>query len=174
MMAAMALETPAKSNPLASIGGIVGALVGALVGQYCWAQMLVPAVAGGLAFLLFVKTPIKPPRFAGAIAVTIGHVAWFVVAAAMLQAWAGIAIDIAVLTVAIALLWARPSVATAALLAVVELASLVFNVMQILPAPLYSAEHRALTVHILLRLMVLGALGVGLLSLRKPPAAPDT
>ncbi len=170
----VALDIPPKSHPLSSVGGIVGAVIGAVVASYCWAQMLVPALTTGLLLVLFAKTPVKPRGFAGAIAVTTGHVTWFVVGAAITGMWAGVAPDIALLLAAVALLWARPSIASAVVLGVIELASLGLNVALILDAALYSADHRALTVHILLRVIVLVALATGVLSLRTPPAAaPD-
>lgn len=168
----MAIDVPPKNHPLASVGGIVGAVVGALVANYCWAQMLVPALTTGLLLVLFAKTSVKPRNFGGAIAVTIGHVAWFVVGAAITGMWAGVAPDIALLLAAVALLWVRPSIATAVVLGVIELVSLVLNVALILDAALYSEDHRALTVHILLRVIVLAALVTGVLTLRAVPAAP--
>jgi hypothetical protein len=172
----MALETPDRSTPLATVGGIVGAVIGAVVANYSWAQMLVPLAVTIPLLVLFAKTPLKPPRFGGAIAVTIGHVAWFAVGAALTGAWTSVALDIALLTAAVAFLWARPSIASAVVLGAIELASLVFNVVLILDAALFSAGHRALTVHILLRVIVLAALAMSVLSLRtkqEPAATPD-
>ncbi len=89
----------------------------------------------------------------------------------MLRTWAPAAIDIAVLSIGIAWLWLRPSLAAALFLGLVQLASLAYNVASLIPAPFGSASHKALTVHCIWRLLSIACLIVGYLKLRRERAA---
>lgn len=170
----MALPEPAaKQSPLAVAGGIVGAIAGMALANYAGASLWIPGIVTGLLALLFVKTPLSPRRFRGAIAVTGGHIAWFIGAGLLTGAWVTVGPDIAALTIACALAWARPSVAGVALLGLVQLASLVYNAVLLAGASFGSADHRALTVHVLWRLIALGLIAGEVMAMRRGLAGAD-
>ncbi len=160
-------------SPAAALGGIAGAAGGWAFSSYTGPSLWIPAIAAGLLALFFAKTPIKPPHFRGAIAVTGGHVVWFIAAAVVTGGWALIGPDIAALSLAIALLWARPSLATALILGLIQLGSLGYNVYLISGAAFGSPDHRALAVHVLFRVLALVALVVGYKGLRGGASASD-
>ena len=68
------------TNPVGGLAGVVGAVGGWTLSRYCGASLWIPSITALLVFVVFVKTPLRPRRFAGAIAVTLGHVAWFLAA----------------------------------------------------------------------------------------------
>lgn len=166
-------EPPArKQSPLSVAAGILGAIGGMALANYAGASLWIPGIATGLAALLFAKTPLAPPRFRGAIAVTGGHIAWFIGAGLLTGAWETVGPDIAALTIACAIAWARPSMGGVALLGVVQLASLIYNIVLLAGASFGSADHRALAVHVLWRLIALGLISSEVAAIRREAAAP--
>ena len=133
-----------------------------------------------LLWLLFIKTPLRPKFFLGAIAMTGGHVIWFLVTSLMAQNWALTALDIVILSGGIVWLWLRPGLAPALFLGLVQLASLAYNVYLLSSNPVGSLPHKALTVHCIWRLIALLCLVTGYLTLRRernavasPPPLPQ-
>jgi hypothetical protein len=167
----------ASTNPLVTVGGLVGAAGGWALASYTGASLWIPSIAAGLLALLFAKTPLAPSRFRGAIAVTGGHIVWFIAAGALTGAWELIGLDIVALSVAIAVLWVRPSQATALLLGGLQLASLGYNVYRFVDMPFGSPDHRAMTVHVLFRVLAIAFVILGILALRREvgsgPEKPD-
>ncbi|MFV8749377.1 hypothetical protein ACNOYE_02370 [Nannocystaceae bacterium ST9] len=167
----------ASNNPLTLVGAVAGAAGGWLFSQYAGASLWIPGIAALLLGLLFAKTPIAPPHFRGAIAVTGGHVVWFIAGAALTGTWEVVGIDVAVLLAAIALVWAKPSPTSGLILAAVQLVSLGINGFWLLAATFGSADHRALAVHVLFRVLALVFVIAELLALRRaaspsePPAS---
>lgn len=170
-------ETPKKSHPLASVGGIAGAFGGWSLSQYSGASVWIPGAALILFLLLFSKSPIRPEYFAGAIAATAAHVTWFIVASMILGDWSATALDIIALTIGIVWLWMRPGLLAALFLGLVQAASLAFNAHAISSVPFGSTPHRALTAHCVLRLIAILCLIVGYIRLRRerstPPPVPS-
>src|SRR5438309_2142198 len=124
-------EPKKATHPLASVGGIAGAAGGWASSQYCGASIWIPGAAAVLLLLLFTKTPFRPKFFVGAIATTGAHLIWFVVASAIVGAWAATALDIILLSVGVICLWLRPGFVPVLFLGVVQLASLAINVFSL-------------------------------------------
>ena len=174
------MPEPAKQlQPLSLVGGVAGAIGGWTLSQYCGAYIWLPGIAAVVFLLIFAKTPVRPPYFAGAIAITAAHVAWFVAGSAVTGAWLDTALDIVALTAAIVWLWTRPGPAAVLFLGVVQGLSLVWNAYQLAAAPFGSAPHRALTAHCVLRSVALLCLAGGYFQWRRaqrstPPPLPGT
>lgn len=164
------LRKPA--NPVGSLAGVAGAVGGWTLSHYCGASLWIPSITALLVFIAFVKTPIRPRRFAGAIAVTIGHIAWFLAASIVMSAWSTVLFDLVLLSGGVAWLWLRPGFVPALFLGAVQLGSLVINAVSLVAADVGSAEHKALAVHCLFRVLALGAIVSGVLQLRRVRSAP--
>jgi hypothetical protein len=157
-------------SPAAIAGAVVGALGGMALANYTGASLWIPAIATGLLALLFAKTPLAPPRFRGAIAITGGHIVWFIAAAALTGGWAQVGLDIAALGLACAIAWVVPKPAGAALLGLVQLGSLGYNGSMLIEASFGSQDHRALVVHVLWRVFALVAIVAEVLAMRREAA----
>jgi len=174
------MSEPLKSTqPPEMFKRIIGVIVGWGLSKYAGASLWIPGIASLLLLLLFSKTRLRPAYFQGAIAITGGHIVWFVAAALVTQLWPAVALDVLLFTVGIAWLWIWPNLTGVLLLGLFQLISLVSNVMTILAVPIGSPEHRALTVHCVWRIMAIVALGVGYAKYRKarqaagdPPPIP--
>jgi len=112
----------------------------------------------------------KPAHFRGAIAAAGGHLAWFLFAALFANAFGAVAVDAFVLTVALAWLWVRPGIVSALALGLIELAALAINAIQYVGFEVGSREHRAMTVHLVFRVLTLTGLGFGYHGMRQAQA----
>ncbi|MBK1884628.1 hypothetical protein JIN85_19585 [Luteolibacter pohnpeiensis] len=157
-------------NPLTSVGGIIGAVGGWLFSQYCGASMWIPGAACVLLLVLFAKTRFKPRYFMGAIAVTGGHIAWFSIGAYLGAGFMAVGLDILFLTVGVAWLWLRPGLAAAIFLGAIQALSLLMNAIALSDASFESAGHRALTAHVVFRVIAIACLIAGYLNTKKKKA----
>jgi len=158
-------------HPLASVGGIVGAAGGWTLSQYTGASLWIPGITTLLLFLIFAKTLLHPKFFSGAIAVTGGHVAWFVVGSLVTNMWGATALDILLLSVGMIWLWVGPGLGAVLFLGLLQLASLAYNTVLIVSMPFGSPQHRALTVHCVWRLLAIVCLVFGYIKMRRERAA---
>jgi hypothetical protein len=164
-----------KMSPGRVLGNIAGWLGGWALAQYSGSNLWVPAGTMLVAFLVFAKTPLRPPHFVPAIAVIVGHLTWFIFGAAFTGMWAPVILDVVLIGAGVAWLWARPGLAPWLAVMGLEIATLVVNVVAILSVAVGSPEHRALVVHVLFRVLALVALAFGYRKLRKSrlPADPQ-
>lgn len=167
-----------KTNPLTSVAGLAGAAGGWALSHYCGASIWIPGAVAILLLVIFHKTPLRPKRFAGAIATTGAHISWFVIGSAIAGIWSATLLDILLLSIAIVWLWLRPGVAAVLFLGLLQAASLVLNGYQLSVAPIGSTANRALVAHCVFRLIALSCLVVGYLRFRRepakaPPPVPD-
>jgi hypothetical protein len=138
--------------------GIVGGLAGAVVGQYSGVNLLIPLFATGLVWwggtkvLKDEKKEILPT-----FAVNAGHFLWIILGAFMLgaSAFAGLGLDLAVYAIGLIWLFKKPSFGPLILLGIYQSISLVVNGYSIAAAPIGSASHRALLVHVIWRVIAL-------------------
>ncbi len=159
-----------KSKPLNMVVGILSAIVGWAFAKYAGPSLWVPGFAALVLFFLFTKTSIGPKYFTGAIVISGGHVVWFLVAGILLKDFAVVGPDIALLSVGMIWLLLRPSLSPVLVLGLLQLASLAYNVYQISTFDVSSDPHRALSVHILFRVLSITALIVGYKFLLKSTA----
>jgi hypothetical protein len=166
-------EQTKPTHPLASIGGLAGAAVGWLFARYTGASGWIPLGAAILLMIVFGRTPLKPKWFVGAIIATLAHVIWFAVAGAVGGLWAAIIADLLILLVLTVLLWVRPGLVTASLLGLVQVGSLAYNVYLIAKVQLGDPTHKALTAHIVFRMIAIVALVMGYLKFRREGVQPQ-
>jgi hypothetical protein len=89
------------------------------------------------------------------------------IGAALVNAWSAVALDLAVLVVGLAWLWARPSLGPVILLGLYQIAAGVINIVALMNAELASPPHKALIAHISLRVAALVFLFEGYVKMRK-------
>ena len=174
-------EAPAPSNSHGLVGTIVGGVVGWTFSQYCGASVWIPGAACVGLTVLFLKTRFKPAHFAGAITATGGHVVWFLLGSLIARNWSAAGLDLLFLTSGIVWLWLRPGLVPALFLGGIQMLSVVLNGVTLAHVSFGSLEHRALTAHVLFRVIALTCLGVGYWRFRRtriaqsqqPAPAPD-
>lgn len=159
-----------QHSAITLLSGLCGAAGGWALSEYSGSALWLPGGTTILLVLLFSKTRFRPKYFVGAISVTAGHVAAFLVASILLRNWWIAAPDIVLLSLGIVFLWLKPGLVSALSLGVLQLASLALNLFQLLQATVGSFEHRSLTAHCAWRLLALVCLVVGYLKLRKDQA----
>lgn len=155
----------------AQLGALAGAAVSFFAVQYAGPHMILPCIGGVLAMLVCKRTSIGPRRFHWAISLAFAHLTWFAVGAFLAGNVGAVIGDIAVLAVGIAALWVRPSRASALVLAVPTVVFLAINLFMFASAKTGTLEHKALFVHVVLRLGLLAALWEGEAELRRHSAA---
>jgi hypothetical protein len=166
-----ASSTAGKLGPLAAAAGLLGAAIGWGLSRYSGPALWIPGGATVLLSFLFVKTPFRPKFFAGAISVTSGHVIWFLVGCATTGQWSLAALDIVLLSLGVFWLCLSPGLMPALFLGIVQVASLIVNVISLVSFAPGSPEHRTLTVHCVWRLLAIYCLARGYLYMRKALAA---
>lgn len=162
-----------KTSPGTVLGNIAGWLGGWVLAQYTGSNLWVPAGTMLVALLVFAKTALRPPHFAAAIAVIVGHLTWFVFGAVFTGMWAPVILDVVLIGAGVVWLWARPGLGPCLTLVGLEIATLVVNVVAILGVAVGSPEHRALVVHLLFRVLALVALAFGYRKLSKSRLPSD-
>lgn len=96
------------------------------------------------------------------IAVQGGHALWMALGLALLGRWDLDLLDIVILVVGIIWLMIRPGFGPVALLVLYQLAALIVNSLVFGSTAVGSSDHKALVVHMFLRIISLIALWVGL------------
>jgi hypothetical protein len=156
-MTSESTHTPSRKKLLA--GQIAGAALGIAASTYSGMNLLVPGVAA--VAILFAGTKLwrpSEPHYLGAIAVQGAHLVWLLVGTALVGAWGANLIDVIVLGAGVAWLWFRPSIWPVLLLTVFQVLALAFNTLVILQHPVGNMEHRALAVHIMLRIVAVASM----------------
>jgi hypothetical protein len=154
-------DTTRKQNPLAAVAGIAGAIGGFALAKYSGASLFIPGAAAILLLIIFTKSSVHPRYFRGAISIVTAHIVWFIVGALVLGTWTPVILDIVALTIGVIWLWVRPGLGPVIFVGVVEMISLAMNVVTITSVEVGSVAHRALVVHLLLRILVVACLALG-------------
>jgi hypothetical protein len=153
---------------------LLGAAGGWALSKYCGALILIPGVVAFLLVIVIKKTGLGPWAFAGAIAVTAGHLAWFLAGAFMAGAWSSVIYDVVLLSAGILWLWLRPGLGPVIFLGVIQLAAIAIHLMALPSATFGDSVHRALTAHGALRVISIVCLVAGYLKFRKERAASSS
>ena len=138
--------------------GIIGGLAGAVVGQYAGVNLLIPLFATGLVWWVGTKVfKDEKKEILPTFAFNAGHFLWLVLGAFMLgaSAFASLGLDLAVYAIGLIWLFKKPSFRPLILLGMYQSVSLIVNGYSIAAAPIGSAAHKALLVHIIWRLITL-------------------
>jgi hypothetical protein len=149
------------------------ALATGLLGAYVGAAMFIPAALGTGTWYLGNKL-LKPavPAYLMAIAIMSGQLLWMIVGIAILGTWLPpLIIELIVFAIGIIWLWVRPSIAPVVGLTIYEAGALAINIMGILNLEMGSPEHKAMIVHILLRIAALLCLWIAYWPTRQQPSS---
>jgi hypothetical protein len=156
----------AKSQVTA--GGVAGAVGGGVVGVYAGANVLFPLVGMGAVWLLSKKlATLRANPYLSAISIQSGHLLWLVIGTALVGAWSVNAGDIVVLTVGLVWLITRPGLWPLVFLSTYHAVALLVNAVVLSQQSFGSAWHKALVVHIALRVLALFFMWQAYLRLRK-------
>jgi hypothetical protein len=161
-----------KPSAVSLLGTIAGGVAGWMIAGYAKFNLWIPAGAALILALVFAKTRFKPRHFVGAIAITSGHLAWFVAGGVVTGNWFAAILDIVIFTATLAWLWVRPGVAPALTLGIYQGLALAWNGYAMIVEPFGSDAHRALSVHVLFRALSAAALFVGYAGLKRQGSAP--
>jgi hypothetical protein len=149
------------------------ALTTGLLSAYVGAAMFIPAALGTGTWYLGDKL-LKPvvPEYLMAIAIMSGQLLWMIVGTAILGAWIPLLIiEFIIFAIGIVWLWVRPSIVPVVGLTIYEVGALVINIMGILNLEMGSPEHKAMIVHILLRIAALLYLWTAYWPTRQQPSS---
>ncbi|HEY6228662.1 MAG TPA: hypothetical protein VI282_16205 [Verrucomicrobiae bacterium] len=154
-------------NPFLSVGGIIGAVIG----YYCGIMLLIPAAISFVAVLILKNVDL--PRFNPfkiAAAVVIGHTGWMVVGFVLAKNIPAMSIvpDIILMVIGLVWLFANPGRGPVWYFTILEAATAVVNLLNLLPQHFGATAHKALVAHLSLRAFVIAALWLGL---RQQPAS---
>jgi len=174
-----------KPGTLAGIAVVVGGVFSTAIGFYCWQYLFIPY---GTAFVIgWLASKVAPQRakpMIPAFAVQSAH-ALYLLAGLVISERLGLLLSpfqslavVDVLILAIGLLWLilRPGFPPVALLSVYQVIGLIVNGVLFASAAIGTELHRALLVHVLLRLTALAFMTIGLRSLtaKQGTTAPPT
>jgi hypothetical protein len=169
------MSNPAQPPKAVSfLASVVGMTAGWGLSFYAGPVLWLPAAALLALWFLLTRATWRPRHFPGAIAVTGAHVVWFLLASAATRNWTATLPDILLLSAGIGWIWQRPGMAPALMLGLVQLWSLAYNGYLLSAHAFGSPDHKALTVHFMLRLIALIALATGWHKLRQDRRALPT
>lgn len=155
---------------------VAGAVAAALLGLYSGISLLVPAVIAVAAYAVVQRTVgLRRQVMAPAFAVQLGHYGWIAVGLVV----GGVAstpwlqgVELAVVLGGLAWLLARPGPGPVLLLGALQAAGLFLGLSDVLTADLGGTLHRALLVHVTLRVLALVWMAQGLRRLHEHPSDP--
>ena len=151
-------------------GGILGAIVGFAFAKYAGGNVLVPIVGAVLIGWTIKKVKHEPYPMAAAVAVQGGHCLWMVVGALFAHPEPIFVVETALFAAGVVWLYFKPRLPAVVTLGTYQAIALVVNVASFKPLPIDSIEARALSVHIVLRVISLGMMGLALRAAAKSSA----
>ncbi len=156
----MTLESPSPpTKKKLAAGQIAGGVAGIAAGTYSGMNLLIPGIAALGIWLAGTKVSSpKDPKYLGAITAQGAQLTWLLVGMALLGAWGANLIDVVVIGGGLIWLWVRPGIWPVVFLTAFQLFALAINVSAILGQQIGTTEHRALVVHIGLRIIGIAAM----------------
>jgi hypothetical protein len=152
--------------------GIVGAIFGIAVGRYTGINLLIPLAGAFLFGWIFKKVANeKAQPMLAAFAVQGGHFLWMGLGFAIRGTLDRNVADLVILAVGLTWLAAAPGLGATLLCAAYQLLAVAMNVYMFIQAEFGTPEHKALVVHIVLRIVALATLFMGLTKLTPKAAA---
>jgi hypothetical protein len=162
-----------KSSPNAKAGpkGVIASLLGAAVGVYAGIHVLVPAVGAAVTWLIGSRL-LRPaqPAYLPAISTQAAHALWLLIGSAIIGSWDATVGDLVILSVGLIWLWFKPSMWPLAILCIYQIGSLGVNSYALWQQQVGSVPHKALVVHIALRVLALFYMWQGLRQVRVEPS----
>ena len=169
----MATEKPAPSA-MHVAGRIIGTGIGIVLGRYAGMNLLIPlgfALAAGFVLSKLLSGDRK--TFVMPLAVQCGHACWFALGAAILHQWNAVLPDLAVFAIGLTWLTIAPGWIPVALLAAYHLFALTINWQGILAEPFGTNLHKAMSVHIVLRIAAVTTMVYSVIQARKQSRLPE-
>jgi hypothetical protein len=151
------------ARPGPQVLGVIATVLGALLGKYAGLHMLLPIVGtllGGLMAKKLARPAAQP--MVPAFAVQAGHLLWLAVGLAIVGGLRADLLDVLLLAGGLTWLLIAPGLGPVLLLAIYQSIALIINGWLFALAEVGSTQHRALAVHILLRILALVFLFTGL------------
>lgn len=164
-------STTSSPSAKTSTKGVVASLLGGAVGIYAGIHVLIPAIGAAAIWLLGSKLlrPAKP-AFLPAISTQAGHALWLFVGAAIVGSWDATIGDLVILLIGLVWLWFKPNIWPLAILCIYQIGSLGVNSYMFSQQQFGSVSHKALVVHIALRVLALFYLWQGFRQSRGEPS----
>lgn len=160
-------DMPEKKESSASA---VAGLAAVMFGLYAGSMLLIPLLSAFVIGALYAKFSAAEKQFwQVSIAVQGGHAIWFIVGLASLGVLDANAADPLVLIAGVAWLYFRPGFWPVAVLGILQLLGAAYNTSLVLGTEIGSAENKALLVHIVFRLIAVGAMAYALFLYKKRP-----
>jgi hypothetical protein len=177
-VSAFPMGTPTAGGAVRSkvmaVVNVIGVGLGIGLGAYAGMSMLIPAAGAILSFRLVpVAVRQNDAMRASAIAAQGGLLLWLLVGAYALHSIQPVALDVVVLAVGIAWWTYQASTITAVGLLAFHAYVLIVNVQRLVASDVAEAAHRALVVHAVIHLFVMGLIGVWLWEKRGGRVALD-
>jgi hypothetical protein len=149
------------------VWNIIGGGMGLALGAYAGVHVFVPFILMFGVLWVLNKTNTIPSEGRNIIALLTAQFGWMFIGAFFTGQWNIVSIDLLFVGVGIVWLLVRIHAIPIILLMLFECGVLFINGSLILQQEIGTEEHRALLVHIVLRIMVIIALGYGLFAVRK-------
>lgn len=162
-------------NAKANSKGVIASLLGGVVGMYAGVHVLVPAIGAAVTWLLGSKVlrPVQP-AYLPAICTQVGHALWLLIGSAIIGSWDATIGDLVIMSVGLIWLWLRPSIWPLAILCMYQIGCLGANSHLIWQQQVGSVAHKALVVHIALRVLALHYMWRGYRQIQvEPPEPPN-
>ncbi|MCK9407510.1 MAG: hypothetical protein WCX28_05410 [Bacteriovoracaceae bacterium] len=150
---------------------IAGSGAGLLLGVYAGIHVLIPFVLMIAVIWILYKTNTVLMEARSIIALLSAQFGWMFIGALLTEQWNQVYIDLFFIGGGMMWLLIRFHAIPIITLVLFQIGVLILNINLILLKEIGTDDHRALTVHIVLRIMVLFALGYGLFAIRKRSAS---
>lgn len=146
-------DPPSRS---ANAKGVAASLIGGVVGIYAGLNVLVPAFGAGAIWFLGrrIITPAQS-AYLPAVSTQVGHAFWLALGSVITGSWAATGGDLVILSIGLIWLWFKPSLWPLAILCIYQVGSLGVNSYMLMQQHIGSVQHKALVVHIALRVLAL-------------------
>jgi hypothetical protein len=147
----MSAENSSWTNRAGQIGGLI---VGGVIGNYSGINLVIPAVIAAGAWWIG-KKKMRPAKlsYLPAIAVQTGHLMWIFLGIVMIGALGLALVDVVVLLIGITWLVLKPSIGPLIFLTLFQALAFAMNVITIAEVAVGSNPHKALVVHLILRVL---------------------
>jgi len=160
-------QQPPKQSVLAMIFGGIGALIGVVVGRYAGFALVIPAAFGLMVgWILSMTVPATSKPVVPASAIQAGHGLWMLLGMVLLSMFGLNLIECAAMIGGAIWLAYSPSVIIVALLICYQAVGIVINGMAFAEATRNTDIHKALMVHLFLRLAAVVTMLYGLIESR--------
>jgi len=162
-------EKAKKQSTREKIGTGIGWIVGGAIGYYTQLNLLIPlglALLSGWCVNKMIKSPFSKAMIPS-FAVQLGQVLWVLLAFLLVGVQVSILLEVVLVTIVLVWLLMRPSLTPVILLSTYQILSFVGNLYQFISVSFGTTEHKALLVHLIIRILAVFLMIAGLREIRK-------